>query len=715
MAKKKKKDEVEEVKEALLEPKKDTSIPTENMLSLGSTTLNLACMGRTNAGFAKGFVVLVVGDSNSGKAQPLDAKVLTPSGWKTMGEMRPGTIICDPDGETGKVANVYPQGLKDVFKVEFSDGTSTECTEDHLWAVTYVNRGGHRKDKILSLKEIRNNITKKTPAKGKPRYYLPLTKPVRFRWNEVPIDPYLLGLLLGDGHLGKENNNHIGFSTRDDEILDEIRKRLPTPCHLVPRGLDYDICADGKGGKIGNSLSKKLRGLGLKGTRSDTKYIPECYLKGSPDTRIQLLQGLLDTDGYASSICVEYTTVSKNLLDGIIELVRSLGGTAKERTGIGQYTYRGEKRKGKRHYTLTIKLPPTIQPFLLKRKQEIYKARNRRNNLCKRITKIIKVGSKQCQCISTTCERSRYITNDYIVTHNTWLSRTIFAEAANNPNFDNYQFVEDLPEHGANMDVESYFGKKLAERLEPMNGTREEPEYSKTLEEFYDNLHKRLDQGPVICLLDSMDALEPEDDIKREQERKAGKKQKGTYGTSKPKVNSQKLRPISNRLAETGSILIIISQTRQNIGFTAKFSPRTRSGGDALKFYSRIEMWLSIKERLVNKKYKDRFLGQVTKVKIAKNHFTGWEGFVYVTFIRGHGIDDIGGCIDFLSQYHWSTKGKDVDKSIVAPEFDFTGKKEALVQYIEENKKEKELRKLVRKVWYQIEKEVKLKRKKRYD
>jgi RecA/RadA recombinase len=301
----------------------------------------------------------------------------------------------------------------------------------------------------------------------------------------------------------------------------------------------------------------------------------------------------------------------------------------------------------------------------------------------------------------------------------TWLSHTIMAEAAKNPEFDDYRFIRDMPEHGASMDVAGYFGQKLADRLHPVKGTQEEPEYSRDLTEFYENINETLDEGPCIYFLDSMDALETEEDRKEEEKKKTARKTKtkasGSYGTSKPKENSRKLRPLVNKLEETGSILIIVAQTRQNIGFTAKFQPRTRSGGDALKFYSRIEMWLSIKQRITHKKHKNRQLGQITKVRITKNHITGWEGYVLVPFVRGVGVDDIGGCVDFLAEHHWSTKGKEDDKTINAEEFGVEGKREKIVQHIESNNKEKKLRMLVRKIWYQIEEEIKLKRKPRYD
>lgn len=300
-----------------------------------------------------------------------------------------------------------------------------------------------------------------------------------------------------------------------------------------------------------------------------------------------------------------------------------------------------------------------------------------------------------------------------------WLSLTCLAEAARNPAFDRYEFIHDNAENGALMDLGRYFGGRVKERLRPPKGTMEEPQYSTTIEEFYFNLHTWLNRGPCIYILDSMDALEAEaDQEKFEKQKKVheGKKKEeaGSYGTAKAKANSAGLRMAINKLRKTGSILIIISQTRDKIGFGAMFSPKTRGGGRALRFFNRLEMWTSVREKLWKKVLdKERHIGTKIKVEIVKNHLTGWEGEFFLLFYNSYGIDDISSCIDYLvDEGKWS----DEKGVLKAPEFAFSGRRKDLITQIEEDDDLLErLRRLVEEVWNEIVERSKVKRKLRYE
>lgn len=305
----------------------------------------------------------------------------------------------------------------------------------------------------------------------------------------------------------------------------------------------------------------------------------------------------------------------------------------------------------------------------------------------------------------------------------TWLSLTCLAEASINPAFDKYRFIHDNAEGGSLMDLQKYFGPKLFARIEPPAGTKANPEYSSYLKDFYRNIRAAHEtKRPYIYVLDSMDTLDDEDTTKQDKKDKAaersGEDAKGTYGTNKAKENSRRFRTAVNRLKDNGSILIVISQTRQNIGWNAKFQPRTRSGGDALRFYSRIEFWSSAKEKIKRRvNGVDRKIGIVSKINMVKNHICGWEGELEVPIYRSVGIDDLGSCIAWLvEEKHWTGKvlkdGK--IKSIDAPEFDFSGSPERLITAIEESEEEWKLRGLVGKVWKDIEEACSIKRKSRY-
>lgn len=298
----------------------------------------------------------------------------------------------------------------------------------------------------------------------------------------------------------------------------------------------------------------------------------------------------------------------------------------------------------------------------------------------------------------------------------TFLSLTCLAEAAVNPHFKDYRFIYDNAEGGALMEIERFFGKGVSERIEPPqvdeNGA---PASSSTIEEFYFNVDDAINQEkPFIYILDSMDSLSSDAEIEKFQETKdafkKGKQVAGSYGDGKAKKNSANLRRLLSPLRKSKSILIVICQTRDNIGIG--FEKKTRSGGHALRFYACLEVWSSIKEKIKkNVKGKPRQLGILCKLQIKKNRLTGRERVVTVPIYHSFGIDDIGSCIDFLlDEKHWDKQAA----SINAPEFDFKGTRESLIKHIEEKGYEKDLKLIVEEVWNEIEEACKVTRKKRY-
>lgn len=295
----------------------------------------------------------------------------------------------------------------------------------------------------------------------------------------------------------------------------------------------------------------------------------------------------------------------------------------------------------------------------------------------------------------------------------TWIALSTLAEASINQFFDDYALIYDNVENGAQMNIERYFGRRLADRIRGPAGTRTNPVYSETTDDFYRNVRRNLNNGPCIYVLDSMDALSTVEDEEVEVAKAEGKKAKGSYGTTKAIDNSRGLRSITAKLRKTNSILIIISQTRHNIGFGAQFNPKTRAGGDALKFYAQLELWCSVKGQIKKKvREKDRQLGIEAGIHIKKNRITGRDRKVAVPIYHSVGIDDVGSCIDYLvDEGHWTESKKLIDAS----DFDFKGKREQLVEHIEENKSIRKLQLLVSKVWNEIEAECQVKRKSKYE
>ena len=294
----------------------------------------------------------------------------------------------------------------------------------------------------------------------------------------------------------------------------------------------------------------------------------------------------------------------------------------------------------------------------------------------------------------------------------TWLSLTCLAEAAINSNFKNHRFIYDNGEDGALMDIGRFFGESVADRME-MPGK----DYSFTIEEFYYNVDDAIKKGdPFIYILDSMDSLSSEPEAAKFDEHKKAhrehKKSKGSVGDGKAKVNSGNLRRVIGRpLKGSGSILIIINQTRDNILALPFQSKKTRSGGHALHFYACLEMWSSVAGRIEKTvKGKKRQLGVECKIKVKKNRITGRERTVTVPIYHSFGIDDIGSCVDYLIEEGCWKEGSEIN----AKGLGIKGSRKKLIRLIEHQGLEKDLHELVGDVWNEIEDACVIKRKKRY-
>lgn len=295
----------------------------------------------------------------------------------------------------------------------------------------------------------------------------------------------------------------------------------------------------------------------------------------------------------------------------------------------------------------------------------------------------------------------------------TFFAKSVFAEAAQIPFFDNYRFIMDDVENADDFNNEYLFGKRTAARIEAAHMEDGEPCPSDTIEDFHFNISDALDDGrPFIYILDSADALDAKQDQEKIEDmrvaRAKGNKVAGSYGMAKPKKWSEILRNICGRLKKTGSVLIIISQTRDNID-PMSFEKKTRSGGKALKFYAHHEVWLAMAGKI---KKKDRVIGNNVKAKISKNKITGKVREVEFAIFYDYGVDNIRSCVDFLVKEEWWKKNK---LTIDASDLGISGTVEKLIQQIEDQGLEDQLKKTVGECWMDIEDSLRLDRKRKYE
>lgn len=348
--------------------------------------------------------MLCVSWPGTGKDQRVDQRVLTPAGWQEIGSLRIGDYVIGADGKPTEVIGVFPQGRKLLYRVTFSDETSTVTGPDHLWQMRTKYDKSRGQWRIVPTRNLRT---------GKQLLMVRVVEPIEYaeHYQPLPIDPYALGILLGDGMLGNGNNTNVCVSTPEPEILIELRQRVPGVSIKHSGHYDYRL------NNIAN-LKVALHCLGLWAKHSWEKFIPECYLRASAVDRLSILQGLMDTDGSISEVSGEFCTSSQQLANDVMELVRSLGGVTRMRQRQPWFTYKGERKLGRPGYRVYVRLADGMNPFRLPRKAIGYHPVVQEERR-KTVVSVEPEGEGESVCIMVDSPYHLYVTEGYTLTHNT--------------------------------------------------------------------------------------------------------------------------------------------------------------------------------------------------------------------------------------------------------------------------------------------------------
>jgi phosphate starvation-inducible protein PhoH and related proteins len=377
-----------------------------------------------------------------GRAQPLDSRVLTPDGWRRFGDLAVGDLVTGSNGQPTPVIGVYPQGRKEVFRLTTQDGASTVACGEHLWTVRTPEDKRRDRWRTVQTSEMAGRLRRGHVH----RFELPLMEAAELVPQDVPMDPYALGLLLGDGCL--TTSTTPSFTTADPELTERLQEGLDESGLSVDvvhkSGYDHVLRRRGatRGGVItANPVTRVLRDLGLAGTTSATKFVPRQYLENSAWVRLAVLEGLLDSDGgpvtQVDRTCrVQYSTTSAQLRDDVVTIVRSLGGVAtwRMRPAVGRASGLANGRPVEhRHdsYCLEIRLPEGYVPFRLRRKRDAF-LQNGSGRPMRYIESIEPAGEAETMCIQVAAADSLYVTDDFIVTHNTLNDAFIILDEAQN-------------------------------------------------------------------------------------------------------------------------------------------------------------------------------------------------------------------------------------------------------------------------------------------
>jgi phage terminase large subunit GpA-like protein len=278
--------------------------------------------------------IVFVGGAQCGKALAVDTPILTFKGWSTMGDLRPGQAVYDENGMPTTVVGVSPVMVGRVcYEVAFDDDSRIIADADHLWTVDDDKKKG--KSRTITTDEIASDFRFRDIRF---RFAIPNTKPVYFPEKSLQIPPYLLGVWLGDGH---SRSAKLSLNKLDADIS----------ARIASLGYEVRHYADNNAGgfiaSVGSGFQTALKALGLHNSVGQ-KHIPPDYLRASVAQRMELLRGLMDTDGCAEKRgrCT-FSTSEEAIRDGFAELLSSLGFKFNLRSRIPTYEYLGEKLKGK--------------------------------------------------------------------------------------------------------------------------------------------------------------------------------------------------------------------------------------------------------------------------------------------------------------------------------------------------------------------------------
>lgn len=301
-----------------------------------------------------------------------------------------GDSVIGGDGMPCRVVYVSAKTQQDCVLLTFDRGVTIKCATSHPWlvlhpAARFPTRHSHGKvetnprfDRWEVLASQAMFATSATFSRPRRRFLIPATMAVQMEAQDLPVDPYLLGVLLGDGCL-RNGGTHI--STADQEIVEAVRSALPSGVGIRSMGrYDYAIVVlggkgHGQGGGFagrGNPLTNSLRSLGVHGALSGDKFVPDKYLFNTPAVRLAVMQGLLDTDGGIAPThgAIEFSSTSPYLTSAIEYLVASFGGKTFTEKRITRFTDKhGQRKNGAESFRTRIRLPQVV-PFRLSRKVE---------------------------------------------------------------------------------------------------------------------------------------------------------------------------------------------------------------------------------------------------------------------------------------------------------------------------------------------------------
>lgn len=346
-----------------------------------------------------------------GKLQPKSLMIDNSFGQVEFGSLRAGDPVFAEDGSETEVIGVFEQGVVPVYRVTFDDGSSTLCGAEHLWKVQgrTERRLGLGWSVLTTAEIIRRGVRVPNGRWQQRQFIIPSQGAAQYPATIQPVDAYVVGVWLGDGSKGEPR-----YTGLDAEVEREIRDRGYRTCRH----------ADGKDVRL-LGCTESFRKLECFALGSHERFVPQGYRQASVQQRRDLLCGLMDTDGcIGKDGHMEFSTTSRRLADDVVWLIRSLGGVGLVKESIKPGRYRGadgQLVECRDCYRVTVVLP--FNPFRIGHKIERWsdpaRSPSTQRYLTRFIDRIEPAGEEDSICIQVAHPSQCYLTNDFIVTHNT--------------------------------------------------------------------------------------------------------------------------------------------------------------------------------------------------------------------------------------------------------------------------------------------------------
>lgn len=592
---------------------KDDHLNFQDTVTWKASTGSLLFDAELGGGFGAGGIK-VCGASFAGKAQPIDEPVLTIDGWVPIGSLKVGDKIIDSSGGEQFVIGVFPQGEKEIYDVSFFGGAKTRCCNEHLWETSTIRERSYDESSVKSLSHIRSILK----YGSRFNHSVKLIEPVEFLNKDLALDPYLLGVLLGDGGITQS----VSISNIDEEVWSNVEKSLNEQFPEEEWSItNHQNCTRNIVFKnqTSNPLKRRLEKMSLFGLHSHEKFIPKEYKFGSIAQRLALLQGLMDTDGFISKVRSElvYYSTSERMVDDFMEIVRSLGGLVSKRKKQTHYLNDERKRVNcKDCYSACFYLPEGLDPCRVSRKLERYHPRQQ--HFSSRIEKITPAGRAECVCIKVSSLDSLYVTKDYILTHNSNCVLTCFNNALNT--VENSKAIWFKAEGRLDQDVMDRSGAKFVFSADEWEvGTilvMESNIYEFIIDLINDLVKNNPNKYRYLFAIDSADAL-----IRRDDEKKSSAEgERVGAGGMLMSLMFKKAGLVLNKL---GHCLFVMSQIRAKVE-TDKYAPQDQNknvggGGSNALTHGVNQVW-NFKGRNKSKNIEegDKVVGHYCEISLSK-------------------------------------------------------------------------------------------------